>query len=183
MLPICSTAEAIAKYTGGYIAKHMQHRRACDKGVRLVRYGKGMLWARSRLAFNSPRCWLWRRKLEQFAYQQGCGSLDALKKKFGPRWAYSCAPAIEAMPLPVLLGEEVIDAGKYDGATAQELCAKLPVASGRRLRTEPRLRYLNPEAQALHDWKVQVIAMARSVFGQSLRVVDASASEAKEVPP
>ena len=47
MLPICSTAEAIAKYTGGYIAKHMQNRKECDKGVRLVRYGKGMLWARA----------------------------------------------------------------------------------------------------------------------------------------
>jgi hypothetical protein len=42
LLPVRSTAEAVAEYTGGYIAKHMQHRRPEDKGVRLVRYGKGM---------------------------------------------------------------------------------------------------------------------------------------------
>jgi hypothetical protein len=39
IVPIRSTGEAVARYTGGYIAKHMQHRRKEDKGVRLVRTG------------------------------------------------------------------------------------------------------------------------------------------------
>jgi hypothetical protein len=70
MLPIRSTAETVSRYTGGYIAKHMQNRHEEDKGIRLVRNGKGMHWARSRIAFNSPRVWLWREKLKMFALQK-----------------------------------------------------------------------------------------------------------------
>src|SRR5579862_887210 len=39
-----------------------------------------------------------------------CLWMDALKKKFGPRWTYLCAPAILAIPLPVRFKDEVIDA-------------------------------------------------------------------------
>ena len=165
MLPIRSTAEAVAKYTGGYIAKHMQHRREEDKGVKLVRYGKGMHWARSRIAFNSPRVWLWREKLKMFALQNGCGSLDALKRKFGKQWAYRCAAAIQGMRLPVRIADEVVDAGQYDGATAQELCAKYPRTSDRHFRPAPlKMPPLALERQKEREEQIALVALVRSVF-------------------
>ena len=169
LLPIRSTAEAVSRYTGGYIAKHMQNRREEDKGVRLVRYGKGMHWARSRLAFNSPRVWLWCEKLKMFALQNGCGSLEALKRKFGKRWAYRCAAAIQGMRLLVRMGNEVVDASQYDAATAQEICSKYPRASDRHFHPAPL--QMPPAAQALHEWKAAVVAVARSVFGTSVKVI------------
>ena len=41
LLPVKSSTEAIAKYVGKYISKHMEVRTADDKGVRLVRYSRG----------------------------------------------------------------------------------------------------------------------------------------------
>jgi hypothetical protein len=108
---------------------------------------------------------LWRQKLEAFALENGCGSMDALKKKFGKRWAYRCAPAIMAMPLLVRFGDQILDVGKFDARTAQELCAKNPRASG--LHYRPSRLEINPEAQALHEWKVENLSLVRSVFGDS----------------
>jgi hypothetical protein len=104
LVPIRSTAEAIARYTGGYIAKHMQHRRKEDKGVRLVRTGKGMRFANSHIAFVSPKARLWRRKVAAFVAQphiQAAGVRDYsdMKRVFGKRWAYHLRIAILAMPL------------------------------------------------------------------------------------
>ncbi|MGB8353197.1 MAG: hypothetical protein WCD79_04865 [Chthoniobacteraceae bacterium] len=169
LLPIKSTAEAVARYTGGYIAKHMQHRKPEDKGVNLVRYGKGMHWVKSRLAFNSPRCKLWRLKLGMFALQNGCGSREALKKRFGPRWAYRCAPAIEAVPLLVQLGDAgVIDAGEYGPELALQLYSRAPHASSMNYRPA-RLR-LSASGQERHEWKAGVISMMRCVFGKGAEV-------------
>jgi hypothetical protein len=169
MLPIRSTAEAVAKYTGGYIAKHMQHRREEDKGVQLVRYGKGMHWVRSRLAFNSPKCWLWREKLKMFALQNGCGSQDAMKEKFGKRWAYHCKAAIQGMPLLVRIGETVVEASQYGAAMAQELCGKFPRVSDRHYHPTPLV--MPSDAQALHEWRLEVSSLARSAFGESIKVI------------
>ena len=169
MLPIRSTAEAVARYTGGYIAKHMQHRRPEDKGINLVRYGKGMHWARSRMAFNSPMCQLWRLRLKEFAHQVGCGSMDALKKKFGAKWAFRCAPAIQAIPLLVRLAGGIIDAGKFIPRDAVKLCCTLPRAGGRNYRLG-RVS-LPPDAQARHEAKVRILSMVRAVFGESAAVV------------
>jgi hypothetical protein len=104
MLPIKSTAEAIARYTGSYIGKHMQHRRPEDKGVRLVRYGKGMHRAKSRLAFNSPKGRIYRRKLAAFATQPhialaGVKEYEDMKRVFGKKWGYHLMPSILAMEL------------------------------------------------------------------------------------
>ena len=104
LLPIKSTAEAIAKYTGGYIGKHMQNRRAEDKGVRLVRYGKGMRWVNSRIAFVSPKARLYRSKLAALVAEPrfqaaGVKEYADLKRVFGKRWGYFLLPAILEMEL------------------------------------------------------------------------------------
>lgn len=92
-----------------------------------------------------------------------------LKKRFGARWAYRCAPAIEAMPLPVFVGAEIIDASVFDAATAVMLCSTHSRASERKYR--PARLTLFSDAQARREWKAGVVAMVRSVFGASARPV------------
>jgi hypothetical protein len=104
LVPIRSTGEAIARYTGGYIAKHMQHRRKEDKGVRLVRSGKGMRWVNSHIAFTSPKARLFRRKLAAFVAQPhiqtaGVREYADMKRVFGKRWGYHLLIPILSMPL------------------------------------------------------------------------------------
>jgi hypothetical protein len=104
LVPIRFTGEAIARYTGGYIAKHMQHRRKEDKGVRLVRTGKGMRWVNSHIAFTSPKARLFRRKLAAFVAQPhiqaaGVREYGDLKRVFGKRWGYHLLIPILSMPL------------------------------------------------------------------------------------
>lgn len=104
LLPVQSTGEAIAKYTGGYIAKHMQHRRKEDKGVRLVRYGKEMRWVNSRIAFISPKARLFRRKLAAFVAQphiqaSGVREYADMRRVFGKRWGYHLLIPILSMQL------------------------------------------------------------------------------------
>jgi len=170
MLPIRSTAEAVAKYTGGYIAKHMQHRREEDKGVNLVRYGNEMHWVNSRIAFVSPKARLWREKLKMFAFQNGCGSMEALKRKFGIRWAFHCAAAIQSMPLLIRVGEIVLDACRGGDKAALMLWDSFPRAGGRYVPPE-LLRYLPPMRQAQEEWKKGVVSMVRKVFGPSAKAV------------
>lgn len=104
LVPIRSTGEAIARYTGGYIAKHMQHRRKEDKGVRLVRTGKGMRWVNSHIAFVSPKARLFRRKLAAFVAQPhiqaaGVREYADMKRVFGKKWGYHLLIPILSMPL------------------------------------------------------------------------------------
>jgi hypothetical protein len=104
LVPIRSTSEAIARYTGGYIAKHMQHRRKEDKGVRLVRTGKGMRFVNSHIAFVSPKARLFRRKLAAFVAQPhiqaaGVREYADMKRVFGKKWGYHLLIPILSMPL------------------------------------------------------------------------------------
>jgi len=105
-----------------------------------------------------------------FALQNGCGSLDALKKRFGPRWAYRCAPAIQAMPLLVQLGDAgVINAGDYGPELALQLYDRAPHASSKNYR--PALLRLPPHIQELHKWKAGVFSLLGSVFGNGIECV------------
>ena len=90
--------------------------------------------------------------------------MDSLKRKFGSRWAYRCAPAIQGMPWLIRVGDEALDVSKFDPKSAEMLCRKRPKASGRSYRPE-RLS-LPPEAQARHEWKEGVVSMVRLVFGE-----------------
>jgi len=90
LLPVKSTAQAIGRYIGKYLAKHMDLRREEDKGVRLVRYAQGgsrQYWPRRSAV--TGLAWLWRKKLEIFACQFGLvKSFEALASRFGLNWAY-----------------------------------------------------------------------------------------------
>jgi hypothetical protein len=94
-MPIKSSTEAIAKYVGKYIAKHMEAREVQDKGVRLVRYSTGARAGTTRFQFHSHGSMEWRRKLAIFAQMVQAmnpglkvSTLSDLTAVLGKRWAY-----------------------------------------------------------------------------------------------
>jgi hypothetical protein len=90
LMPIKSTADGIARYVGKYIQKNLDCRTAADKGARLVSYSKGAGKVKAGgFAWNSPRAWLWRKKLGQVADKCGITNYNELKLTFGARWAWS----------------------------------------------------------------------------------------------
>lgn len=105
LLPIKSSTEAIAKYVGKYISKHMEARKEEDKGVRLVRYSKGARAGTTRFSFNSPGAKEWRRKLATFAEiiqsmypDRRVNRFMDLTEILGPRWAYHHRDFILSLP-------------------------------------------------------------------------------------
>lgn len=103
LLPIRSTVEAISKYVGKYIAKHIEVRKDEDKGVRLVRYSQGARAGTTRFSFNSNGSKNWRYKLSLFAeiMSQRLGvvlTYSDFRKYVGPKWAYHYRDFIMSLP-------------------------------------------------------------------------------------
>jgi hypothetical protein len=105
LLPIQSNTEAIAKYVGKYIAKHMEVRNPEDKGVRLVRYSKGSRAGTTRFQFHSDGSIAWRRKVAIFAQivqqrhpDKKISELSDLTPLLGKRWAYNHREFILNLP-------------------------------------------------------------------------------------
>ena len=95
LLPVKSSIEAISKYVGKYISKHMEVRKNEDKGVRLVRYSRGARAGTTRFQFQSAGSIEWRRKLKLFAGivqathpHREITQLSDLSRVLGKRWAY-----------------------------------------------------------------------------------------------
>lgn len=88
LVPIRSNAEAMARYVGKYISKHIGQRDESSKGVRLVSYSQG--WAKNsiKMAWHTEGAQEWRRKLGLFAQMMGCSELYQLTDKLGSDWAY-----------------------------------------------------------------------------------------------
>lgn len=94
LLPVRSNAEAMGRYIGKYISKHMGNRQEEDKGVRLVNYSRGWVRNSIRFAWYSKNSMEWRRKLQKFADYVGCQEFYQLNEKLGPGWAYKYADQI-----------------------------------------------------------------------------------------
>lgn len=88
LLPIRSNEEAMARYIGKYISKHMGQREEDDKGVRLVNYSRNWVKNSVNFAWNTKNAQEWRRKLEKFAKTLGCTELYQLSEKLGPGWVH-----------------------------------------------------------------------------------------------
>ena len=95
LMPIKSNTEAIAKYVGKYISKHIEARTQDDKGVRLVRYSKGARAGTTRFQFQSPGSQKWRQAVAVFAQtvqnhhpERKISELSDLSEVLGKRWAY-----------------------------------------------------------------------------------------------
>jgi len=66
LLPVRTNMDAMAKYVGKYIAKHMEVRHQTDKGARLVRFSRGARAGTTNFMFNSQGASDWRRKVATF---------------------------------------------------------------------------------------------------------------------
>ena len=88
LLPIRSNAEAMARYIGKYISKHIGQRDASSKGVRLISSSRGWVKNSANFAWNTAGAQEWRRKLKFFAMSIGCQEFYQITEVLGPKWAY-----------------------------------------------------------------------------------------------
>jgi hypothetical protein len=101
LLPIISTAEALAEYVSKYISKGFEQRRPEDKGMRLVGSTRNVSrLCNERFSWASGGGKLWRAKLGILAGMLNIKSLDEYAERFGPKWAYHLQPAIALIELP-----------------------------------------------------------------------------------
>ena len=105
-MPVKSNMEAMAKYVGKYIAKHVENRLGQDKGVKLVRYSKGARTGNNNFSFYSAGSMIWRAKVAVFAQlvqerypERKVVCLADLRAILGPRWAYNHRPIILSIPI------------------------------------------------------------------------------------
>lgn len=102
LLPVKSSKEAIARYLGKYIAKHLEARQPRDRGVRLVSYS-GDRVATTHFAWASAGAKLWRAKVRAFVqmlHHAGAirsPTVEAMRGKFGPRWVHHWRDCIMGM--------------------------------------------------------------------------------------
>lgn len=88
LLPVKSNAEAMARYVGKYISKHVGHRGQDAKGKRLISSSQGWLKNSVHFAWNTDGAKEWRRKVALFASLLGFKGMAGLYCKLGPNWAY-----------------------------------------------------------------------------------------------
>ena len=104
LLPVMSNMEAMAKYVGKYVAKHIEARKLEDKGVRLVRYSRGARVGTTRFMFESEGSREWRRKLAMFVqfletkHETKITTLEDISRILGPKWAYKNRDFILSFP-------------------------------------------------------------------------------------
>jgi hypothetical protein len=93
LLPVISSAEAVGRYVGKYISKHLAVREARDLGVRLVSY-IGPRVATVKFAWAGGKGLDWRIGLGALVRdlaamgQIDFASTDAMRRQFGRRWAW-----------------------------------------------------------------------------------------------
>lgn len=102
LMPIKSNEEAIGRYVGKYISKHIGHRESWDRGARLVRFlgfGPGERSIYTGFSWITDGAWLWRHKLKAWATRKGFANTDAIKAFYGPRWAWTFKKEITVEPI------------------------------------------------------------------------------------
>jgi hypothetical protein len=113
LLPIISTAEALAAYVSKYISKGFEQRRPEDKGMRLVGSTRNVSrLCNERFSWASGGGKLWRAKLGLLAGMLNIHSLDEYAEQFGPKWAYHLEPVLKTIHLPYY---EDMKLAKMDG--------------------------------------------------------------------
>jgi hypothetical protein len=101
MLPIISSAHALATYVSKYISKGFQNRRKEDKGLRLMGCSKRVSKVCSeRFSWAEGAGRVWRGKLADLAAMLDFKSPDDFAKALGCRWAYHIRQVVDLMVLP-----------------------------------------------------------------------------------
>jgi hypothetical protein len=104
LLPIKSSSEAIGRYVGKYISKHLESRICDDKGARLVSYSKNLRTMNTKFSWVTEGSKQWRAKVRTFAHfvadREGCDPTFAgLRQALGSKWAYNHREFISQMPI------------------------------------------------------------------------------------
>jgi hypothetical protein len=104
LLPIKSSSEAIGRYVGKYISKHLDSRIPDDKGARLVSYSKNIRVMNTKFSWVTEGSKQWRLKVKAFCYyvsdRTGCEpNFDGLRAELGSKWAYNHRDFIGQIPL------------------------------------------------------------------------------------
>jgi hypothetical protein len=88
LLPVMSTEEAVARYLGKYVRKHIEHRKGKDKGAKLVHYGGGSSRHSVRFGWLTDKARLWRRHLAILAEELSIEDMSEFAEALGQRWAW-----------------------------------------------------------------------------------------------
>jgi len=132
--PIKSTTEAISRYVGKYVSKHLEHRIQEDKGARMINYSRGFLRHSPKFQWLTINSAEWRSKVKIFSHLHGCTDLYELREKLGPKWAYNHFDYIS--------GEQIIfDYLEYRGKYRNDGELRIEIETGEALipRYEDRL--------------------------------------------
>lgn len=94
LLPIRTTVDAVSRYMGGYLGKHIGNREERDKGMRFTFSDQGWIKHSTKFQFHTEGSAEWRQKLALFAMLLRCETIDDITDKLGPGWAYRYRDAI-----------------------------------------------------------------------------------------
>jgi hypothetical protein len=108
MRPIRSTGEAVAGYLAKYLSKHIEHRWAEDRKIRVMSYWgfsskdpeTGKTYRGAKRKASTVIAWTvsgreWRRAVAALAALLGVKSVEAITKILGPHWAYHLMKELE----------------------------------------------------------------------------------------
>jgi hypothetical protein len=103
LLPIKSNIEAMSRYVGKYISKHLSSREQNDKGIRLVAYSRGAQFSTTKFSLVNEGSKNWRHKCDMFVlYLQDLYkhkiNIKKIEKLYGKRWCYKKRGFILAFP-------------------------------------------------------------------------------------
>lgn len=119
LLPVKSNAEAMARYVGKYVSKHIGQRDEEAQGKRLVTSSQGWVKNSVRFAWNTTGAKEWRRKVALFAAYAGVNGFAGLYYKLGPNWAWKHLETIVNIdeiladhnrPVAMIQGDSLTDA-------------------------------------------------------------------------
>lgn len=94
LLPVKSNPQAMARYVGKYVSKHLGSRKEEDKGKRLIVASRDWIRHSCKFAWHTEGAQEWRRKVRVFAHALGCTDMDQLYNRLGHGWAYRYADSI-----------------------------------------------------------------------------------------
>lgn len=98
--PLRTTVEAVASYLSKYLSKHIDHRHAEDKKVRVLAFGGYERGLKRRASTDfawsaSTKSRLWRQRVAEFGEDIGATCYEDLSEKAGPRWAWHLMQRLE----------------------------------------------------------------------------------------
>lgn len=110
LLPVRSSAEAMARYVGKYIGKHMGKRRDEDKGKRLISASRGWPRSSTTFAWHTDHAQTWRRNLGRLARHLGLSDLGGFTDRYGSSWAYHLAEIVRDVDKAIAISPARLDA-------------------------------------------------------------------------